>query len=208
MILVLALLFAPQVQWWGQIVAAEHATVGQSEATAGTTLYPGDRLATDANGVLQGRSRTGYGASVLGATFKLEPGTTIELEEGPAAKLLAGRLTFETISNRMSFTVYVEQAVIRAESDEPTIGQVVYVSQKECLVIARKNALFVTVGDETKVVNEGLAYRVLLQPEETQVAGATPHKAGRSRFLLTAAGFITAATIVAISEAMESPSRF
>jgi hypothetical protein len=206
---------APSVAPLGTVIAAEHAHVGQSVADVGTTVYGGDRLSTEGQGTIQVRA----GA----ARLLLLSSTVAEVndEEGtPSAKLLMGTATFST-GNAHAFTLYASKASVRANTDAPTIGQVVYVSDKELVVVAKRGSLVVMVGDDTQVVNEGTAYRVLLDPvaaetQEPSGAGTPsqgprskggPLKAGRSRFLIVSTAFIAAATTFAILEACESPSR-
>ena len=189
--------------------------MGQSAADVGTTVYGGDRLSTDMQGSIHVRA----GA----ARLLLLSSTAAELndEDGtPSAKLLTGTATFST-GNAHAFTLYASKAAVRANTDAPTIGQVVYVNEKELVVVAKRGSLVVTVADESQVVNEGTAYRVLLDPTcaETQEPcgagapsqgaprGGGPLKAGRSRFLIVSTAFIAAATTFAILEARESPSR-
>jgi hypothetical protein len=127
-----------------------------------------------------------------------------------------GTATFST-GNAHAFTLYASKAAVRANTDAPTIGQVVYVSDKELVVIAKRGSLLVTVGEDSQVVAEGTAYRVLLDPTEAQEPSGAgtpsqgprggPLKAGRSRFLIVSTAFIAAATTFAILEARESPHR-
>ena len=203
----------PTVTPLGTVIAADRAHVGQSAADVGTTVYGGDRLSTDVQGTIQVRA----GA----ARLLLLNSTMAEVnDEGgaPSAKLLMGTATFST-GNAHAFTLYASKAAVRANTDAPTIGQVVYVSDKELVVIAKRGSLLVTVGDDSQVVAEGTAYRVLLDPTEAQEPsgagtpsqgpsrGGGPLKAGRSRFLIVSTAFIAGATTFAILEALESPSR-
>jgi hypothetical protein len=205
----------PNVSPLGTVVAAERAHIGQSVADVGTTVYGGDRLSTDVQGSIQVRA----GA----ARLLLLTSTMVEVnDEGgaPSARLLMGTATFST-GNAHAFTLYASKASVRANTDAPTIGQVVYVSDKELVVVAKRGSLLVTVADENQVVNEGAAYRVLLDPTVAEAQapsgagtpsqgptrGGGPLKAGRSRFLIVSTAFIAGATTFAILEACESPHR-
>ena len=203
----------PTVTPLGTVITAEHAHVGQSVADVGTTVYGGDKLSTEVQGSIQVRA----GA----ARLLLLNSTLAEVnDEGgtPSAKLLMGTATFST-GNAHAFTLYASKAAVRANTDAPTIGQVVYVSDKELVVVAKRGSLLVTVGDDSQVVNEGKAYRVLLDPEAQEPSGAGaptqgrsrggggPLKAGRSRFLIVSTAFIAGATTFAILEACESAYR-
>jgi hypothetical protein len=208
----------PSVVPLGMVIATERAHVGQSAADVGTTVCGGDRLSTDALGSIEIRA----GA----ARLLLLNSTVAELDDEdrtPSAKLLKGTATFST-GNAHAFTLYASKAAVRANTDAPTIGQVVYVNEKELIVVAKRGSLVVTVADETQVVNEGTAYQVLLDTtlpktqDPSRVGrpsqlpgggrgGGGPLKAGRSRFLIVSAAFIAGATAFAILEAYESPSR-
>jgi hypothetical protein len=201
----------------GTIVTAEHALVGDSSAEVGTTVFSGDRLSTSREGSVQVRA----GA----ARLLLQSGTMATLndsEGAPSARLLLGTATFST-GNSKAFTLFASRAVIRAQSDGPTIGQVTYLNAKELLVVSKRGPLTITVDGETEVIADGTAYRVLLDPPLTMAQGpegagagkedrkrgmsGPPLHAGRNYFLITAIGVSGIVTGLAISEAMESPNR-
>jgi len=206
----------PSVAPLGTVIAADHAHVGAASASVGTTVYGGDRLSTDTQGSVQVRA----GAARL--MLLSSSAVVVNDNEGaPSAKLLLGTATFST-GNARAFTLYASKAAVRAQTDAPTIGQVIYLSEKELLVTARRGALTVTVEYETQVISEGTSYRVLLDPASPEPpqgpegAGSGkkgpwqtggPLKAGRSRFLIVATGVVGIATFVAAYEALESPNR-
>ena len=202
---------------FGTVIEADRAHIGQTSADVGTTVYGGDRLSTDAQGSIQLRA----GAARL--LLQSASAVVVDDSEGaPAAKLLLGTATFST-GNAHAFTLYASKAVVRAETDRPTIGQVTYVNEKELLVTARRGELAVTVDGETQVIAEGSTYRVLMDTADTaqgpagagagggggqgKGSGGAPLKAGRSQFLIVITALTAAAAGIAISEALESPSR-
>jgi len=204
----------PNVAPLGTVIAADRAHVGQAAADVGTTVYGGDKLSTDTQGSVQVRA----GAARL--LLQSASAAIVNDSEGaPSAKLVLGTATFST-GNAHAFTLYASTAAIRPQTDAPTIGQVTYLNEKELLVTARRGGLTVTVENESQVVAEGTSYRVLLDPETAQEpagagsgnqgpmkGGGGPLKAGRSRFLIMAAGLTAAGTGVALYYALESPSR-
>ncbi|HXJ13211.1 MAG TPA: hypothetical protein VNH19_13145 [Candidatus Limnocylindrales bacterium] len=202
----------------GTIVTAEKARVGDSAAEVGTTIYSGDRLATDPAGSVQIRA----GAARL-LLQNASMATVDESEGAPSAKLIRGTATFST-GNSRAFSLFASRAVIRAQSDAPTIGQVTYLNEKELLVVSKRGPLTVTVDGQTEVITDGSAYRVLLDPPPTMAQGpegagagkdkdrrrgmsGPPLHAGRNYFLVTAVGVSAIVTGIAISEALESPNR-
>lgn len=202
----------PNVAPLGTVIAADRARVGEASADVGTTVYGGDVLRTADQGSVQLRA----GA----ARFLLlsSSAAVLESSEGaPSAKLMLGTATFST-GNAHAFTLYASTAAIRPQTDAPTIGQVTFLNEKELLVTARRGGLTVTVEDQTEVVKEGESYRVLLDPDAQEPAGAGagqgprgggggPLHAGRSRFLIVATALTAAGTGVAIYKALESPDR-
>jgi hypothetical protein len=202
----------------GTIVTAEHALVGDSSAEVGTTVFSGDRLSTGLAGSVQVRA----GAARL--LLQSASSATLNDSEGaPSAKLSGGTATFST-GNSKAFTLFASRAAIRAQSDGPTIGQVTYVNEKELLVVSKRGPLTITVDGETEVINEGAAYRVVLEPPPTMAQGpegagankkedrrrgmaGPPLHAGRNYFLITAVAVTAVVTGLAVSEALESPNR-
>ncbi len=123
-------------------------------------------------------------------------------------------------ANAKAFLLHASSADIRPKSDLPTVAQVTYVNDKELRVRATRGALAITVEDETQIVPEGTAYRVILDPDSYYTtespqgpagAGAKgrkgPRKAGRSRFLLIAIIVTGVVTGVALYEALQSPDK-
>ncbi len=201
----------------GTIVTAEHARVGGSSAEAGTTVFSGDRVATEREGSVQ--IRAGAARLLLQSASNA---TLNDTEGAPSAKLIHGTATFST-GNSKAFTLFASRAAIRAQSDGPTIGQVTYLNEKELLVVSKRGPLTITVDGETEVITDGAAYRVMLDPPPTMAQGpegagankndkrrgmsGPPLHAGRNYFLITAIGVSALVTGFAVSEALESPNR-
>ncbi len=130
-------------------------------------MFGGDKLSTEPTGSVQVRA----GA----ARFLLAGGGTATLssdEAAPAATLTSGTATFST-ANAKAFTLRFANAAIRANTDEPTVGQVSVVGAKELVVKSTRGSLAFTVEGETRVVAEGTAYRVILNPTPEEAAAAS-----------------------------------
>jgi hypothetical protein len=198
----------------GTVVAADRASVGGTGASVGTTVFAGDKLSTSDAGSVQ--LRTGA------ARFLLSEASTATIREDsgmPEAILLRGSATFST-ANAKAFSLNASKAVIRPRSDEPTIGQVTLLGEKQLLVKCTRGALTITVGDDSRVISEGSAYRIVLEPsaEEaqnqpppqgagTKGTGRPPLRAATSKFVWYAAAAVGVVTFLAVQEAMESPDR-
>lgn len=100
----------------GAIVYADRAYLDTGNASAGATVFSGDKLRTEPAGSLQIR---------IGAARLLLPSSTsatlIREDDQPAAILTTGSAIFSTANSKV-FTFHVSAAVIRPNTDLPTIG--------------------------------------------------------------------------------------
>jgi hypothetical protein len=199
----------------GTVVVADKASVGDSSASVGTTVYGGDVVSTADEGSMQLR----VGAARLHLTSASSVMVN-DVSNEPSAKLLRGTATFSTASVN-AFTLYYASAAVRPLADGPTVGRVSYLSSKEFIVRAMKGDLNVSFDGQTETIHEGNAFRVILDPTPAQgpegagagkrddhkISNGPPLRAGRSRFLIVAVAAVTIVTVLGISEALESPSR-
>lgn len=194
----------------GVIVYADRAHVGAAQASVGATIFTGDRLTTEQSGSMQ--VRTGAARLLLAsgsiATFAEDSAT-------PAATLTLGTATFST-ANSNAFVLHAGSAVIRPNSNQPTIGNVTILAPKELIVRSTRGSLTITVDDDVREIPEGAAYRVVLDPNAqpqgpqgagTKGYGGPPIKAAKSKFIWYAIGVAAVITYFAVSEALESPDR-
>lgn len=219
LLLVAAPILGAPADMLGTIVTANGASNWGAGVLAGTTVFSGDKLSTSATGSLQVRT-----AAARLQLAKDSIATIAETDGIPAATLLRGAAVFST-ANARAFALNVASAVIRPKNDEPTIGEAAVVGERELLVKCARGALTITVADDSRVIEEGRAYRVVLDPtlaneaqQQPPPRGAgtkpierLPKPAGRSRFLMyeiaTATAFVALVTFLAVQEALESPDR-
>jgi hypothetical protein len=206
--------FGASIGSLGTVVASNAASVGGTGAAVGTLIFSGDNLSTADAGSVQLRTS--------GARFLLASNSTATVnEEGgvPSATLLRGSATFST-SSAKGFALNAFTAVIRPQSDEATVGQVTVLGPKELLVNCSKGALTITVGDDSRVIAEGSAYRIVLDPSEEEAqnqpppegsgakgSGKPPIMAAKSKFVWYVIGAVALVTILAVHKALESPDR-
>lgn len=192
------------------VVAAERAHASEAALSAGTTLFGGERIFTDAQGAMQ--ARMGNARIYLGARSSATLGNDAGV---PSATLTAGTMTFSADSAN-SFELRAGDAQIRPQSNGPTLAQVTLVGPKEMVVTSRRGPLSITIGEETKLIPEAGSYRVLLdapaEPEAQGPRGAgtgAPQKSARSRdrILILLIGASAGVTVFAMHEIFESPSR-
>jgi hypothetical protein len=194
---------------FGTVVSAERAHVGRAAASVGTTVFSGDSLDTEELGSLQIRS--GAARLLLTASSRVTWGT----DEGTsAATLKSGTAMFSTATAK-AFALHASTAVIRPSGDGPTVGSVSIVSPKELRVSCSRGTLAISVDDDTKMIAEGTAYRVVLDPDSVSDDGSSPgagpaaqkppRKAGKNKFLLYVIIASAAATGIVLHFALESP---
>ena len=203
----------------GTVVYAERAHIGTAAATVGATVFTGDKLDTEQErGGLQ--IRAGAARLVLTASSRLVWGA----EGGsPSATLMGGTAAFSTAGAK-AFVLHAGTAAFRPRGDEPTVANVTLLNPKELVVRCSRGAVLIAVEDDVRVIPEGTAYRVVLDPEAagrlggapTPVPAATPArtsrgqnpplKAGKSNFVWYAIIFTAIVTSYVVSEVLESPS--
>jgi hypothetical protein len=194
----------------GAIVYADRAYLDAGNASAGTTIFSGDKLRTELAGSLQ--IRVGAARLLLSSSSSA---TLTQENDRPAAILTTG---FSTANSR-AFTLHVSAAVIRPNSDLPTIGQLTVLNPREFLVKSIRSSLRITVEDDVREIPEGAAYRIVPDstkeepdPQGPRGAGTKgysgpPKPTGKNKFIWIPISLAIIVTVWAVHEALESPDR-
>ena len=195
----------------GTVVYAYRARVGAAQTSVGATVFSGDRLSTDQSGSVQVRAGA---ARLLLSSASIA--TLSQEDASPAATLTLGSATFST-ANSNAFALHVASAVIRPNTNQPTIGQVTVLNPKELIVKSTRGSLSIAVEDDVREIPEGAAYRIVLDPNAadaqgprgagTKGYGGSPMKAAKSRFIWFAVAATAVVTVFGFSEVFESPAR-
>jgi hypothetical protein len=174
--------------------------LGTAVASAGATIYDGDRLDTEDKGTLSLRAGT--------VQLNLLAGTTVVMqhdESGLTPTLERGSVVFRAEIGGLRLSAF--DVRVQPQSSMPTVGQMT-LETCSVLVTSRVQALQVTAGTETKIVEEGKSYRVLLGGPCSAQSKRTPPFGGKnSRFLEIVIIGAGAAMIPILHEALESPDR-
>lgn len=196
----------------GTVVSAERAHLGTASASAGATVFVGDTLDTEKVGSLQ--IRAGAARVLLPGSSRLVWGS----EDGaPSATLTGGTATFSTATAN-AFILHAGTAAFKPRSSEPTIANVTLLNAKELVVRCTRGAVLIAVEDDVRLIPEGSAYHVVLDPEAAHPASAVPApavpaswgqnqpiKAGKSKFIWYAIAITAIVTWFALWKALESP---
>lgn len=186
----------------GIVSHADRAHVGEGSASAGTTLYEGDRLTTEAGGELAVRS--GVVALQLEQETSVTLGNVAPGEQGVALDLGLGTVVFSS-AGASAVVVWANGAVIRKDDDAPTIAHVRIVGPKELRIFAQRGALDFSYRGDRELITEGACYRVLLDvgedddPGNSGTGGSQARKIGLAQrpflFISIAAGAAAAAAV-------------
>ncbi len=187
---------------FGVVSHADRAHIGEAPASSGTTVYDGDRLSTETDGVL----RLNAGTTAL----HLAPQTSLTVRltasgQSTQVELAAGMLVF-SVANPPAVAVHANNAWIRPASNAPTVAHIRIVNRKELRISAQRGSLQFSYEGESAVIPEGVAYRVLLDPQDNSASpsasGQPGRKSGKVRksFL-----FIAIAAAAAVAAILEMP---
>jgi hypothetical protein len=187
----------------GVLMQSSGGHIGTALASAGATIYDGDRLSTDAMGALSLRAGTVQLSLSENATLVMhrdESGLTPTLERGSVLfNVEGGGLRLSAADVR-----------VRPQSSAPTIGQMT-LEQCAVVVTSRQQPLEVIAGTETKIVEEGKSYRVTILEGPCSAksnSNRPPLTSGRnSRFWLITLIGAGVAAFVPLLQALESPDR-
>ena len=197
----------------GVIVYANSSEVGTNAASAGSSLYEGERLTTNDGGELGIRS----GAAML----RLEERTTAVLrgmspgKADTVVELESGTVIFST-ARASAVRVEADGALISPTADVATISNVRVISPKELRIFARRGSVQFTYRNDSAQVEEGSCYRVLLDPDDKDAPSVVTRQEKRDghrdrAFLLIAIGAGGAASAIGLSHhhhhPHESPER-
>jgi hypothetical protein len=211
----------------GLVAKAVKAHVGNGELTDGSTLYTGDYVSTEDGG--DALMRIGNASLELlphsGAHIYAAPyGAIVELNHGSAV--------YTTVGGRTNIVIVASDVRATPDITLADFGRVSLDDPCNVTVASQRGQVNVQVGSETRLVEEGKAYRVhaensidyrkYLSPDADDyhryhehkpcaplemVKGHAPIAAGQSRFLLVALVATGALTTFGVWRAVESPDR-
>jgi hypothetical protein len=197
----------------GLVVQAESAQVSNAKVVIGTTVYPGDKVETDAGGAL--RLRMGTSQLYLLASSSATLG---QRSDSLFAEVSRGTVGFSS-NGSDQLELEVPQGIIRASNGQSAYGQVTIVNPQEIIVSAFHGSLVLDNDGELHTIPEGKSYRVTMDLEAAEPpapaaaanrddADNTPAKRRRKKlaFIILFAGLGALASWGIWNELSESPS--
>jgi hypothetical protein len=211
----------------GLVAKAVKAHVGNAELTDGSTVYTGDYVSTEDGGDLLLRIGTAsleLLAHSAAHIYVAPYGAVVELNHGSAA--------YTTPGGRTNIVIVASDVRATPDITMADFGRVSLDDPCNVTVSSQRGQVNVQTGSESRMVEEGKAYRVraensieyrkYLSPDENNyhdyhehkpcaalemVKGKPPIAAGQSRFLLVALVGTGALTTWGVYKALESPDR-
>jgi hypothetical protein len=187
---------APDQKPLGSVAQTSGAHVDGVAAFSGATIYPGDVVETDNQGIL--RLRLGSGQLYLSSSSS----ASLEQRAGLASVTLArGSATF-SLPDPLQFELETPAGTLRGSGTRTTSGQVTILGPSEIVVTASHGDLILDNDGELHMIAEGKSYRIVVEQDQSgsadQNTGAPvqAHKKHRRKLLFFLIGAAAAVAIV------------
>jgi hypothetical protein len=162
--------FASNEKPLGFVIQAQAAQISDSKVAIGTTIFPGDTLATEVGGTL----RLKVGSSQL---YLLSASSATLSQNANLVQAAIGRGTVGFLLNSADqFQLEVPEGIVRSANGEQAYGQVTITGPQEIVISAYRGDLVLDNDGELHTIPAGKSYRVSmdLQPAtEAVAAGGT-----------------------------------
>jgi hypothetical protein len=164
--------FAANEKPLGLVTQATEAHLGSATVAIGTTVYPGDTLATDEGGTAR--------VKVGGSQFYLLSSSSATLSENSTiVNASVGRGTVGFSSNGTDqLALEIPEGIVRAANGQPGYGQVTIIGPREVIVSAYRGTLVLDNDGDVHEIPAGKSYRVTMdldaaaEPQAPAGAGA------------------------------------
>jgi len=168
----------------GLVTQATFAQLGDAKAMIGTTVYPGDTVATDQGGLLR--------LKVGGSQIYLLSQSSAVLSSDTAkisAKVLRGTVGISTTASE-PVSLELPEGILRPADGEPVYGQVMILSANEVVITSYSGTLVLDDEGELHTIPAGKSYKVTMdlerdasnaEPQEAEGAQTSNHKVHSAR---------------------------
>lgn len=164
--------FAANEKPLGLVTQAQDAQIGNSKVAVGTTIFPGDTLATEIGGTL----RMKVGASQL---YLLSSSSATLAQDTDIVHAVVGRGTVGFSSNgNDKLELEIPEGIVRAADGQPAYGQVTITGPQEVVISAYRGALILDNDGDIHMIAAGKSYRVTMDLDATAAEPQAPAGAG------------------------------
>ncbi|HXO05631.1 MAG TPA: hypothetical protein VN884_08370 [Candidatus Sulfotelmatobacter sp.] len=145
----------------GLVTQAQNAQIGNTKVDVGTSIFPGDTLATDVGGTL----RLKFGASQL-YLLSASSASLAQTATTNVVHAMVNRGTVGFSSNgKDQVELEIPQGILHAANGEPAYGQVTITGPLEVVISAYKGTLVLDYNGVSREIPAGKSYRVTLDLE-------------------------------------------
>lgn len=151
--------FAANEKPLGLVTQATEAHLGSATVAIGTTVYPGDTLATDEGGTAR--------VKVGGSQFYLLSSSSATLSENSTivnAAVARGTVGFSS-NGTDQLALQIPEGIVRAANGQPGYGQVTIIGPREVIVSAYRGTLVLDNDGDVHEIPAGKSYRVTMDLE-------------------------------------------
>ncbi len=202
--------FAANEKPLGLVTQATEAHLWSATVAIGTTVYPGDTLATDEGGTVR--------LKVGGSQFYLLSSSSATLSANSAivnAAVARGTVGFSS-NGTDQLALEIPEGIIRAANGQPGYGQVTIIGPREVIVSAYRGTLVLDNDGDLHEIPAGKSYRVTMDLEPAAEPQAPAGVGGNNKvvapkrrhllFDLIVLGAVGAASYALWYHLSESPS--
>jgi hypothetical protein len=151
--------FAANEKPLGMVTQAQEAHLGDASVAIGTTVYPGDTLATDSGGTV--RLKVGSGQFYL---LSSSAATLSENSSAVHAVVTRGTVGFST-NGTDQLALEIPEGIVRSADGQPAYGQVTIMGPREVVVSAYRGDLVLDNDGELHTIPAGKSYHVTMDLE-------------------------------------------
>jgi hypothetical protein len=140
----------------GLVTQAHEAHLGSATVAIGTTVYPGDTLATDEGGTVR--------LKVGGSQFYLLASSAATLSANASvvnASVARGTVGFSS-NGTDQLSLEIPEGTLRAANGQPGYGQVTILSSREVIISAYRGTLVLDDDGDLHEIPAGKSYRVTM----------------------------------------------
>ena len=151
--------FAANEKPLGLVTQATEAHLGSATVAIGTTVYPGDTLATDEGGTVR--------LKVGGSQFYLLSSSSATLSANSTivnAAVARGTVGFSS-NGTDQLALEIPEGIVRAANGQPAYGQVTIIGPREVIVSAYRGTLVLDNDGDLHEIPAGKSYRVTMDLE-------------------------------------------
>jgi hypothetical protein len=151
--------FAANDKPLGLVTQAQEAQIGTAVVAIGTTVYPGDTVATDTGGIL----RLKVGGSQV---YLLASSAATLSQNAQMVHALVARGTVGFSSNGTDQVgLEIPEGIVSAAGGQPAYGQVTLTGPREVVISAYRGTLVLDNDGELHTIPAGKSYRVTMDLE-------------------------------------------